>query len=1286
MTKSYSNLRSLLFVCAVFLLSSFYTTSVFSQCDGYTTNEDFNPNDTGYGNGNDIIHHITNNSYPIIPEHIYATKILPNGKIMIGGSFFSYAMIDRKGLARLTRDGKLDESFQVGSGFEGGFVRDIAVQPSGKILVAGDFTTYNGVAVKPIIRLDINGNIDNTFDSHVSRGRILDIELISGGKIVVAGKFHYDYNGRSRQAFARLNADGTLDSNFDVPAYSALDLEAKKVKKLANGELVISLYINGTSELFVLRNDLTLEEFSPSFYGSIEYIEVDNSGKLLVAASRGGRYASELYKLNQDGTLDSTFRFAEPVDYIALQGDKILVGDRITGVRRLNSDGSLDTTFSFKKDKINTGNYVRYRVTGYEESYADAPYLITTKPDNTFIVTFTNEDTPQAGISGDVRLIMGFKKDGDIDNTFNLGTAADHQIQFVHRYEDGKILIAGKFTRYNGKYVGGIARLLPNGELDDSFFFKDNDIFVRNEYEIPYINKYTDVYMADMHVQKDNKIVLSGRFDFEQNGVIESTLLRLNQDGSIDSSFNVSKSIIISGDDIADFDIQSDGKLIVLSENGRLIRLNQNGSLDSMYRTSSYLSLKHDLLEIDSQDRVYCVSEKRYRAIVRIDTTGRRDNTFISPDYDIITDYSIQQDGKIVVSYKSRATEPYPSLVERLNTDGTVDESFEIKNLNQILPNATPTTTFKPSVTVKNITVQPNGKIVIVGEFYANIMLATGFMLRLNQDGSLDEEFGIENLASSVINDVALIDEGDEMIVVGAFTDFKDVGRNRIASIKRNTPIVPIVKGTSNLIDACPNSTITLQSSGIGTLYWYNDTTANHVAQGNSYITPRLAADTTYLFVKDSITNCSSGSFSKVMITTLKGIRAKGKTLDVYLDESGKAIVYAQQLDGGSVVGCQGSIVSHLYMNGESSKIFSCVDIGTLQSIDFEVKSNTNSSAIATGFVNVRDTIVPRVSVKALLLSFESSNQVTIKVNDFIVSLSDNCTDSAAIQVVFDDTGLKNKVIDCSISSQMQFNLRIRDQAGNQFIQPVTIKSPFAVSLSANRTSICPSEEVLLSATVNTEFLYNWFRNGTAISNESATFVTSEVGKYKVEVTTTKGCKIESNEVEIVETQAPNAIITINKENSFDKTITVSPSDSIVAVVWFKDGNEVASFANQRTIQPTESGNYKAKLTYLSGCEFETEEKAFTFDIATGIEEESTKIFTVYPNPNTGSFKVEFATTTNQKTNLVVVDALGRTIYSKEISRNEKTTTITLPKISAGVYVVQIVSQGKVYTKQLVIQ
>ncbi|WP_375560901.1 BspA family leucine-rich repeat surface protein [Bernardetia sp. OM2101] len=251
----------------------------------------------------------------------------------------------------------------------------------------------------------------------------------------------------------------------------------------------------------------------------------------------------------------------------------------------------------------------------------------------------------------------------------------------------------------------------------------------------------------------------------------------------------------------------------------------------------------------------------------------------------------------------------------------------------------------------------------------------------------------------------------------------------------------------------------------------------------------------------------------------------------------------------------------------------------------------------------------------------------------------------------------------------------------------VTItNAPTNIELTADKTAICTSEETLLSATTGTSFTYKWFRNDTVISNTSASFSTSEIGTYKVEITTAEGCKVETSEVEITRLQVNPAIIRINTENGKDKTIDVSSQDAIDSVMWFKDGVAIPSFANQILVTPTETGNYKAQVVYETGCSFETEEKTFTVDGITGIEEESTKIFTIYPNPNNGSFKVEFARTTNQKTNLVLVDGLGRIIHSQEIAMNEKITSINLPKISAGVYVVLIVSEGKVYTKQLIIQ
>ncbi|MBL0044402.1 MAG: T9SS type A sorting domain-containing protein [Flavobacteriales bacterium] len=76
----------------------------------------------------------------------------PDGKILVGGNFTAYQGVPRQRIARLNADGSLDNTFQPCDGFNG-IVRDFALQPDGRLLVTGDFTSYGGVARNRIARL-----------------------------------------------------------------------------------------------------------------------------------------------------------------------------------------------------------------------------------------------------------------------------------------------------------------------------------------------------------------------------------------------------------------------------------------------------------------------------------------------------------------------------------------------------------------------------------------------------------------------------------------------------------------------------------------------------------------------------------------------------------------------------------------------------------------------------------------------------------------------------------------------------------------------------------------------------------------------------------------------------------------------------------------------------------------------------------------------------------------------------------------------------------------------------
>jgi uncharacterized delta-60 repeat protein len=129
----------------------------------------------------------------------------PDGKILIGGEFYSNVSSVRNRIARLNPDGSLDATFIVGTGFND-VVRSILVQPDGKILVGGAFTAYNGTARNYIVRLSATGTLETGFPAPINN-YVLDMALQPDGKIICGGLFS--------KCIQRLNSNGTADATFN---------------------------------------------------------------------------------------------------------------------------------------------------------------------------------------------------------------------------------------------------------------------------------------------------------------------------------------------------------------------------------------------------------------------------------------------------------------------------------------------------------------------------------------------------------------------------------------------------------------------------------------------------------------------------------------------------------------------------------------------------------------------------------------------------------------------------------------------------------------------------------------------------------------------------------------------------------------------------------------------------------------------------------------------------------------------------------------------------------------
>ena len=208
---------------------------------------------------------------PGVDIHIFALALQADGKILIGGNFTTYNGVSRNGIARLNADGSLDTTFNPGTGFDDQCspckgVQSIDIQPNGKILVGGNFRNFNGVSRVRVARLNTDGTLDTTFNPGAGAvaAEVSKIKSLSNGKILITGNF-VQYNNIAVNRIARLNSDGSLDSSFSNTAQP-------------NG-VVTELYVQSNGKIIITGLFSTI----------------------------AGQIRRGVARLNSDGTLDASF-------------------------------------------------------------------------------------------------------------------------------------------------------------------------------------------------------------------------------------------------------------------------------------------------------------------------------------------------------------------------------------------------------------------------------------------------------------------------------------------------------------------------------------------------------------------------------------------------------------------------------------------------------------------------------------------------------------------------------------------------------------------------------------------------------------------------------------------------------------------------------------------------------------------------------------------------------------------------------------------------------------------
>jgi uncharacterized delta-60 repeat protein len=216
---------------------------------------------------------------PQLTGWVYGIAVLADGKYIAGGDFTSAGGGSQAKLARILTNGTVDASFAPTFN-AGGWVNAVAVQPDGKIIIVGGFTTVNGTPRNRVARLNASGSLDTTFNPNADQPPQV-IALQSDGKIVIGGAFE-NVGGLPRVALARLNSDGSVDTSFNpiiggIPLHEVYEITIDRNSALLVGGRFSS--VNGTPRSSMARihtsGELDLNFVPPTIDGSVLKIVPD---------------------------------------------------------------------------------------------------------------------------------------------------------------------------------------------------------------------------------------------------------------------------------------------------------------------------------------------------------------------------------------------------------------------------------------------------------------------------------------------------------------------------------------------------------------------------------------------------------------------------------------------------------------------------------------------------------------------------------------------------------------------------------------------------------------------------------------------------------------------------------------------------------------------------------------------------------------------------------------------------------------------------------------------------
>lgn len=1165
--------------------------------------------------------------------------VLPDSSVIVIGRFVYVNERLINGIAKLKSDGNLDYSFNPGTGADE-HVNQVVRQTDGKLIIAGDFKTFNGDSVYHIARLNPDGSRDYTFNTgsgFTSSGTIYSLYLQPDGKILAGGIFN-GYNGTAANYIIRLNTDGTVDNTFNTG--SGFNGYVYSIDRQPNGKYIVAGHFTS------FNNDTTIIRIT---------------------------------RLNSDGSLDPSFHVGYGFDNIVTtariqpNGKIVAVGfftlyDSVSRSRivRLNTDGSIDYSYNvgsgfnsnindltFQPDGkvLATGNFTKYNGSNINRIIRidtlggkDNTFAPGSGPNISCNAVFLNPDGKiyLGGFFTQVDSFVRFRfarllATGKVDHTFFLESKLNAQSRDVETQSTGKAIVVGQFTRYNQIMANRIVRLNADGSVDLTF---KSGTGANNT-------------VRTVKVLPNDKILIGGDFT-NYNGKAMNRMARLNADGTLDSTFNIGSGVNAT---VYKITADSSGKIYVGGNFtiyagdtvNRMVRLNTNGSRDVSFNTGTgFNKYVYDIALSSNGKILACGSFTTYNAvshnrIIRLNTDGSADNSFVSGvgANNIVYSISLADSGRLLIGGSfTKYNNVAKNRVARLEQDGSLSSSFTASVTNGVVYDI----------------VQVKKGTLIGGTFTTVNGTSKPRIAFLDQNGSsTGTTFYTGTGASAGINNFFVDGTQRVVYVSGDFTTLQSHLYNRFARL-RNSDIY-LTKVAAVL---CPGAITKvyfrkMQPFNTGNTFTFqlSDSTGSFTSATNIGASANISAgnDSTTIYLPN---NLPSGSKYRIRIISTNSIDTSNASDFIVISSPQPPVVIAN----GATTFCSGDSVILSVAEGNTflwSTGATTSHILVKQSGSYWVTVN-NNNCIATS-----------TPVVTMALSAPDS---TIHISATSLCNGGSVKLQAAPNLIYQwSVGPTTPSI--TISQSGIYSLTVTDSIGCHSSNTLNLdmNAYFNTLITPDSSiSICDGDSITLASISGVTYL--WSNQQT-----SQNIVVNSSGNYSV--TISDGiCQLSGGPVSVTIKPLPAISFSLPAD-------TFCANGNSISLVGSPSGGQFAgNGVSASTFNPTGLGNSTAVVTYsytgANGCVAETADSAF-IAICTGLAELSNNHLLLFPNPATD--RVFLYHEYPEAEPIRIFSAFGNKMIEFRSSDSRNTQEIDISSLAQGNYFMTVGKHRLSFTK-----